>query len=115
MAVPKSSQPRSLQHAFNDLSSIGLAVICTQRQTESNIVLNGQPRKQSSLLKDHTTIRPRSFDRLAVHEDLSGGWRLETGNQVQQRGFAAAARTDQRNDLPVLHRQTDIIQRNDEG
>src|SRR5690349_16962261 len=106
MTVAEGRQSGSLQHAFDDLLSVALALVGTQRQTEPDVVPDREPRKQRGLLEDHAAIRSRAFDRLAIHQYLSDGRRLEARNKVQQRGLATTACTDQRDDFPVLNRQT---------
>src|SRR5579859_2168752 len=51
-----------------------------------------QPGEQAMVLENHDAIRARALDWLAIHEDLPGSWRMKSGNQVKQRGFATAGR-----------------------
>ena len=56
-------------------------------------------------------MRARSADAVgAIDPYLAGGLRFETGNDAQQRGFAAPRWTDQRDELPVGDREIDAFQ-----
>src|SRR6185369_14090772 len=58
-----------------------------------------------------TAVRRRDrVDVLAVNADGARGRRLQTGDDAQQRGFAAAGRTDEYDELPVLYGQVDAMQ-----
>ena len=49
----------------------------------------------------------------AVEQHLAGNRRSKTCDGMQCRGFASTVRTDQRHDLAVVHRQTDVFDRFD--
>ena len=61
---------------------------------ELDVAANRQPGKQAEFLKDQDAIGPRPAHRRAIDQNLSRSLRLQTGDQVQQRGLAASGRTD---------------------
>jgi len=44
-------------------------------------------------------VLAKSRDVHAVDQDVTGGWRVETRNEAEQRGLAAAGRADDRDEL----------------
>src|SRR5262249_7447606 len=99
----------------DDLLAVALGAVGAQRETERDVVLDRQPRKQRRLLEHHAAIRPRSLDGLAIDENPPGGRRFEAGDEVQERGLAAAAGADQRDDLLLLDGESDVEERRDKG
>jgi hypothetical protein len=50
-------------------------------------------------LEDQDAVRARTLDGIAIDQDLAGGLRMQTGDQVQQRGLAATRGTDDADEL----------------
>ena len=59
--------------------------------------------------------RVARFDRLAADQHLTGGGDLETIEQAQQRGLAAAALADQNHRLVAADREARAVERGDGG
>src|SRR2546423_3965725 len=51
---------------------------------EFYVLSHGQPGKQTMILEDQDAIGSRALDRIAVYQNLAGGLRLQSGDQVQQ-------------------------------
>src|SRR5262249_46404763 len=68
------------------------------------------PGKKTMFLEHHGVLRP---SRVGAASDLdrAAGGLLQPGDDAQRRGLAAAARTHQADELAVVHRQTEILQR----
>src|SRR5688572_2071704 len=83
-------------------------------QTEHNILEHRQVRKRAVLLKDHTPIASRSMNGLSVHQDSAVGRRKESGDQIQQRAFAASGRAYDRNELAavrhIVNSKRDVVE-----
>jgi len=70
--------------------------------------------EQGEILEHHpkaAPVRGRPGQRLALPAHLASVWRLQPGDDHQQRRFPAAARTEQRDDLAALQLERDPIQR----
>ena len=76
-----------------------------------NIAQNIEPRKQRGLLKHHHPITPRSIDRDAVGGDLARIRQIQSGHEIEQRGFPAATGTDQAHELSFAYVERNIIER----
>ncbi len=63
-------------------------------QAETNILPNGEPWKQCIGLEHHAAIGTRPFDGLTFQCHRAGAWLVETGNDAQKRGLAAARRAE---------------------
>ena len=71
-------------------------------QAERDVVAHGEMRKQRVVLEHHVDrplVRRHLRDVLAVEQDAALIRRLEAGQHAQQRGLAAAARAQQREEL----------------
>ena len=60
-----------------------------------NISADAEPGEQVGILEDESAFRAGGGDAFGADAELAGIWRFETGDQTQQRGFAATARSDQ--------------------
>ena len=76
---------------------------------ELHVLGDGAPRQQQVLLQHEGDVRVRSFDALTVDERFAFARRIEPRADVEQRGLAAAARPDQRDDLAVAHGQAHLL------
>ena len=83
------------------------------RQSEAHVVAHRQPREQRMVLEHHDDAGFGTGHRLAVERDAPGRQRLQAGDQFQQRALPASARTEDRDELSLLHRQVDVLQGGD--
>ncbi|MNN74066.1 hypothetical protein D3C81_1902290 [compost metagenome] len=68
------------------------------------------PGEQGITLHDNPPVQRRFGDFFAVDEQLTGGRKRQSGDQVQQRGLAAAAGPYNGQKLAFVHCQTDILE-----
>src|SRR4051794_25071505 len=78
-------------------------------QPEHYILGNAAPWQQKILLQHEGDMRVRTRDLLPIDVGLAFRRRIKASSNVEQCAFAAAARADQRYDLPVLQRETHIL------
>ena len=82
-------------------------------QTEGDVFGGRHVGKKSVALKHHpdaALLRLGMRDVFAVDEDAARIWRLKTGKAPQQRRFAAARGTEQRDELPLFDRKGKILE-----
>jgi hypothetical protein len=70
----------------------------------------GQPGQQRVVLEHHRPLRAGPGDLAAVAQHHPRGGQGEAGDEVEQRGFAAARVADQRHDLSGADLQIDVLQ-----
>src|SRR5262249_22061393 len=70
--------------------------------TDHGIGQHSAPRQQVVGLKHEAAVAARSAHEAAVEQDLARGRGLEPGDDPQERGLAAAARPDHRNEAAAL-------------
>ena len=82
-------------------------------ERQLDVALHGPPVHQHRRLEDHAVVALEAgpCGRLAVHQHLAGARLGQVTDQPQQRGLAAAGRTDQRDELARLEGQVDPLQR----
>src|SRR5215472_4034521 len=83
-------------------------------QSKSDIAFHREVREQRIGLKHHIDRAPmrrhrRKID--AVEEDAAGARLLKSGNEPQQRGLAAAGRTEQREELALKDLERELVDR----
>ena len=69
---------------------------------------DGLPGEKLVLLGHEPNLGSGGTDGLPVHQDLSGSGALQSGNEAQQGGLAAAGRAHDAEELPLLHLKADI-------
>jgi hypothetical protein len=62
------------------------------------------------ILEDQDAIRSWALNGITVHQDLTRGLRIESRNQVQQGGFAAAGRTNDAEKFSGANFEVDVIE-----
>src|SRR5512138_2238821 len=78
------------------------------RKTETDVLLDGEPRKQARLLKHDAAICADPGARTAVDANLAAMFDVEAREEPEQRGLAATARADDRNELVRLDAKIEI-------
>ena len=85
-------------------------------QAEADILGHRQMGEEGIVL-EHGVDRPlegrQVVDRLAAEDDAPLGGMIESGDQPQQGGLAAARRPEQRKELALANRHVDAVQRPD--
>ena len=65
------------------------------------------------ILEDHAAIRPGADDLTPRQKEITRGRRVEPGDQVEQRRFAAARVPDQRHEFALANLQVDVAERDE--
>src|SRR6266540_2412383 len=82
-------------------------------EAEADVALDGQPGEDAALLKDENPARVGAADLLPVDPHGAGGRREKAGNDVQERGLAAAGRAEDADELSLAHVQGDVLEHAD--
>ena len=90
-----------------------LLVDAAGTQAEGDIVVDGQPRDQRVLLEHEAAVGAGSGDGHAVERQLALVHWDETGDQTQERRFAAAGRADERHERAGGDFERHIVERDD--
>src|SRR4051812_38998621 len=101
-----------LQCVAHPLLDFGLGDVL-KAQAERDIVEDIQMRKQSVALKDGVNValmRRKSGDVVGAKVYRARGWRLESTDDSEDGGLAAAARPEQAKKLSRLNRETHRVQ-----
>ena len=80
-------------------------------RAEHHVLFHREPREQRVALKHHAAILAGAGDGLAVEQHLAAALSVEAGERADQRGFAAAGRADDADELAPMHLKIDIAQR----
>ena len=87
---------------------------CAQARPELNVAAHVQPGKQRIVLEHHAPLGARADDRLARRASPGPHRAIkEAGEELQQRGLAAAGGADSGDELAVVDRQRHPIERPD--
>src|SRR5713101_2383698 len=78
-------------------------------QTIKHVIHDVEPRKERVLLEHHQPVGSGLQNRLTFQENFAGGGRLESGDQIQQGGFAAAGRAEENHKLTLNHLEIDRL------
>ncbi len=111
---PVLGEVRQLNH-LQQLHGAGLAlglVPSLQLQREFHVAPDGAPLEQRRLLEGHAVelLLPRLVRGHTGDLHLTLGGLREVGDDAQQRGLAAAGRSDQGDELPGVDREVDVLQ-----
>ena len=80
-------------------------------ERELDIAEHRAPRQQAEVLEHHAGVLARARHRRSFDGDMALVRRDEAGGEPQQRGLAAAARAEQRDELTLAHRRGDAVER----
>ena len=79
-------------------------------QTVGHVFESREPREKGVLLEHDHTFRAGAMQGIAVFQDGAfGGWK-ESGDEVDKRGFAAAARASHGKEFASSHGQLGYVQ-----
>src|SRR5262249_21261734 len=106
----KTSQADQIDEGLRALLALG-ARHALPFETVENVGAHRFPRKQREVLEHDAAIRPRGGHRLALHHDASDLGREEPSDQIEQGGFAAAGRAEQRQEFARAHVERNLRQR----
>src|SRR5258707_5196443 len=82
-------------------------------QPEFDVALHCLPGEQRILLKHHTAIGAGTIDRFTIDGDATFGRLEEARHRIEQGGFAAAGRSDDRNEFSGIDMDRSIANRFD--
>ena len=101
-----------LEVVFNPLPALRFAHAAAKDliHRQRHVVEAGQPRQQRVVLKHHCTLRAGPGDLAVIANQPAFGRQGDAGDQVQQRGFAAAGVTNQADGLPFVNIKRDVLQ-----
>ncbi len=101
-----------IEVVFNPLPTLGLAHAAAEYliHRERHVVEAGQPRQQGVVLEHYRPLRPRACDLAVIADQPAFAGQGDTGDEVQQRRFAAAGMADQTDGLPLVDIKRDVLQ-----
>jgi hypothetical protein len=111
-APGKAGKPDQLQE-LQRARPCGAVVAAADLHREQHVAQHRSPRQQGRSLKDEGKIRARPVDLAAVDLDAARARAGEAGDDPQQCGLAAAARSEQRHQLAPLQGVGHVRQRDD--
>ena len=108
--VFKSRQTDPMDEPIGDLAALrfGNAALA---QAERDVLAHGQPWEQRVGLKHHAAIRARARHLAPVEHDAAAGRPVEAGDDAQQRGFSAAGRAEDGDEVVVADVEVGRLQR----
>src|SRR5438552_4102529 len=83
----------------------------TRDQTGLNVASHGQPWEKIGVLEHKAALGVWRGDRLGANPQLSRGGCFESSEQTQERGLAATAWPNHRNQLSGVHRERNSFER----
>src|SRR6516165_4454912 len=86
----------------------------SELETKSDVVEYGHPGEERIVLEHYPSVGAGTGDWPAADVDAATRRLLETGYDVEQCRFSAAARSKQADELTVLHRHQDAVEGEDE-
>ncbi len=127
----RAGEPDALAHAAGEL--VGIAILeprqtdfgdvftrdvitlilpdTAQLETECDVAQHRRPGHEREILEDESALRTGLGDFAAVHEYIAGGRLEQAGDDLEQRGLTAAARSEQTGQLPLGKGQIDAVER----
>src|ERR1700722_13281556 len=110
IAVAELRKPHHTEEAFRAVCAFARRNTL-RLQAEFDVLLRRPPGKQRVLLKDQAAIERRTRYRRPSDQDATRCWTGQAAQQVEQRLFPAAARTDDNKELSRLDLKADVLQR----
>ena len=115
IALARVPEPDELEQLADPLPPVGLR-LAPDPQPVLDVLLGGHVREEAVGLEDHphvALVGRRARQVLPVDDDPSGVGLVEAGDEAQRRRLAAAARAEQRDELPRVEREVDPLERRD--
>src|SRR6266851_7152642 len=79
-------------------------------QTIADVLADGVPGEKRVLLENHRPLPARRGNQLAANPEFAARRPLETCEQIEQGGLAAAARAHDRKELVLLDLEIDVVE-----
>jgi hypothetical protein len=105
------AQLHQLQHFLHTLVNFGLG-LARHAQAITHVAGGGHVRKQGVALEHHAHVAPvrgHVGKIIALHGDLAGARLFKAGHDAQHGGLAAAAGSQQRDELALLDLQVELL------
>ena len=93
---------------------VGDPVACPMVESDLDVVLDGHVPEQSDVLEGaghavfSDAVRGHAVNIVSGEADDAGGWLVEAGQKVEDRGFAGPVRPDQPDEFPGLEFEVEI-------
>src|SRR5215469_14475499 len=81
-----------------------------RRHRVGDVAHDREPREQRVALEDYRAVEARAFDRPIVDDHGAIRGRLESGQDVEHRGLAAAGMADDADEFAARHRQPQLLE-----
>ncbi len=109
IGILETVQPHQRDVFGDRVPALGLAQSGIE-QAERDVLRHGQPRKQPRLLEHQAAIEARRRDALAVERHAAVEVGVQSCDEAQQGGLAAAARSHDRQEAAGLDRQIQAVE-----
>ena len=113
ITIAQPGETHLLQHRSHPPGPVGRGDLA-QLQAVRDVLGHRHVRPQRIVLEHHADaalVRRHVVDHAIAETDLARVRRVETGQEPQQRGLAAARRTEEGEHLALLDRQADVVDR----
>ena len=119
VAIRQFLELHRVEHAHHVLANLPARILpVADLERKRRVLEHGHVRPDGIRLKHHAepaavgrhehAVRRREHD-AAIHRDLAGARPLESRDRPQRRRLAAAARAEQREQTPLVHREGDVL------
>ena len=89
---------------------VDVFVVALDVQTEADVFADGEPLHGGVFLKDVGDAVLAQINLFAVEQNVAGSRLIQVRQAVQKRGFAAARRADDAQELAVVHVKGNVVQ-----
>src|SRR5262249_49942976 len=117
MRVPLAGVPEADEvEQLPDPRAAHAALVLADPEAELDILLRRHVREEAVRLEHHAHIAAvgrKARDVLAVDDDRAGVGAVEAGDEPERRRLPASGRPEQRQELSLLERDVDAVQRDD--
>ena len=74
------------------------------------MLLHREPREQRVALEDHAAVRAGPGDGMAVEQNFAAGGFIESGDDADERGFAATGRADDADEFAAVDVERHVVE-----